>query len=198
MTTMQTNYHHGAEREFPRLYIEHALARFGGPPPVRTIVELGSLRHALTHDLGIDLQAECCLYGHSTIHWARSGHRVFTVDIDPLTSELTRQICMGYCNVTIATGDGIKFLENFEGTIDLLYMDAWDVVPGTPFAEKHLEAFEVALPKLGAGHMILIDDTDIAEGGKGRLLVPRLLELGYTLVTSGRQTLLCAQTKEVP
>ena len=196
---MQVNYHQGAGREFPRLYIEEALTRFGNPPPVRTIVELGSLRHSLSHDLSINLQAECCLYGHSTLHWARSGHRVFTVDIDPLVSELTRQICMGYDNVTVVTGDGIKFLENFEGVIDLLYMDAWDVVPGTPFAEKHLEAFEVALPKLGSGgHMILIDDTDIAEGGKGRLLVPRLLELGYTLVTRGRQTLLCTQPKEVP
>lgn len=195
---MQTNYHHGAGREFPRLYIESACALLGESPPVRTIVELGSLRHALTHDLSIDLQAECCLYGHSTLRWARSGHRVFTVDIDPLTSELTRQVCMGCHNVTVVTGDGIHFLENFEGTIDLLYMDAWDVVPGTPFAEKHLEAFEVALPKLSAdGHMILIDDTDIAEGGKGRLLVPRLLELGYTLVTSGRQSLLCTQPKKV-
>ena len=196
---MQTNYHHGAGREFPRLYIENALTRFGAAPPVRTIVELGSLRHALTHDLDITLQAECCLYGHSTLYWARSGHRVFTVDIDPLTSELTRQICTAYCNVTVVTDDGIHFLENFKGTIDFLYMDAWDVVPGTPFAEKHLEAFEVVLPKLNAdGHSILIDDTDIAEGGKGRLLVPRLLGLGYILVTSGRQTLLCSQPKEVP
>lgn len=197
--TMQANYHHGAGREFPRLYIESALTRLGDPPPIRTIVELGSLRHALTHDLNLDLQAECCLYGHSTLRWARSGHRVFTVDIDPLTSELTRQICMGCRNVTIVTEDGISFLNHFEGTIDLLYMDAWDVVPGTPFAEKHLEAFEAALPKLNTtGHMILIDDTDIAEGGKGRLLVPRLLELNYQRITSGRQTLLCSSPSEAP
>jgi hypothetical protein len=122
---------------------------------------------------------------------------VFTVDIDPLASALTQQICMSHANVTVVTGDGISFLENFSDEIDLLYMDAWDVVPGTPFAEKHLEAFEVALPKLNTtGHMILIDDTDIAEGGKGRLLVPRLLELGYALIMKGRQTLLCSRPEE--
>lgn len=194
---MQKSYHQEAGREFPRPYIENTRGRLGGPPPLRTIVELGSLRHALTHDLGVDLQSECCLYGHSTLYWARSGHRVFTVDIDPLASALTQQICMSHANVTVVTGDGISFLENFSDEIDLLYMDAWDVVPGTPFAEKHLEAFEVALPKLNTtGHMILIDDTDIAEGGKGRLLVPRLLELGYALIMKGRQTLLCSRPEE--
>jgi len=179
-------------RETPRIYIQQALGRLGSPPPERTIVELGSLRHALTHDVLVELEAECCLYGHSTLHWARSGHRVFSVDIDAHASALTREICGDYSNVTVMTDDGIHFLQNFDGTIDLLYLDAWEAKPGTDFAERHLEAFEAARFKLGNWHMILIDDTDIEDGGKGRLLVPRLLELGYNQVTSGRQTLLSA------
>lgn len=188
------NIHHGSGREFPSSYIQQAVARLGGVPPERTIVELGSLRHALTHDPHVELQEQCCLYGHSTLHWARTGHRVVSVDHDGTASAITREVCGGYNNVTVVTDDGLRFLQAFVGTIDLLYLDAWDVVPGTEFAERHLEAFEAAQSKLGAGHMILIDDTDIAEGGKGRLLVPKLIGLGYEQVTAGRQTLLCAPT----
>lgn len=185
-------FHHNSGREFPGAYIKQALELLGPCPPERTIVELGSLRHALGHEPSSEIQAECCLYGHSTLHWARSGHRVFSVDIDATASELTREVCRGQDNLTVVTEDGIQFLRSFAGRIDLLYLDAWDVVPGTDFAEKHLEAFEAAQPKLCKGHMILIDDTDIAEGGKGRLLVPKLVALGYAQLTRGRQTLLCA------
>lgn len=181
---------HCSGREFPRRYIEQALRLLGSPPPVRTIVELGSLRHLLTHTLDIDVQAECCLYGHSTVHWARSGHRVFSVDIDVAASELTQVICEDHDNVIVVTDDGIEFLATFAEEIDLLYLDAWDLVLGTDFAEKHLEAFETAQSKLAYRHLILIDDTDLHHGGKGQLLLPRLDELGYECITAGRQTLL--------
>jgi hypothetical protein len=177
-------------REFPRAYLKRALDLLGQPPPTRTIVEIGSLRHPLNHDLEVETGQVCCLYGHSTLYWARSGHRVFSVDVDAAASDLTRKVCSGLDNVSVVTADGIEFLRTFSDSIDFLYLDAWDVVPGTPFAEKHLEAFETARRKLGAQHAILIDDTDIEDGGKGRLLIPRLIELGYERVTQGRQTLL--------
>lgn len=191
-----TTYHLMSGRVLPRRYLELALKLLGRSPPARTIVELGSLRHRLEHDLNVDTQRECCLYGHSTFHWARSGHRVFSVDVDPFASDLTREVCAGHDNLTVITGDGIEFLKSFTDEIDLLYLDAWDVKPGTDFAEKHLEAFEAAHLRLSTRHMILIDDTDIEEGGKGRLLVPRLIELGYGQVTSGRQSLFCLPRDE--
>jgi hypothetical protein len=184
-----TNYHLASGRAFPRRHLKLALDLLGQSPS-HTIVELGSLRHRSNHDFDIDTQQECCLYGHSTLHWARSGHRVFSVDVDAFASDLTREVCAGHDNVTVVTDDGITFLKTFSGEIDLLYLDAWDVNPGTDFAEKHLEAFDAARSKLSVRHMILIDDTDIEEGGKGRLLVPSLIALGYTQVASGRQTLL--------
>lgn len=185
-----TNYNLTSGRLFPRWYLNRALDLLGGAPPPRIIVELGSLRHRLQHDLDVDTQEECCLYGHSTLRWARSGHHIFSVDVDTFASDLTREVCAGHDNVTVVTCDGIEFLKAFTGEIDLLYLDAWDVKPGTDFAEKHLEAFEAARSKLSSRHMILIDDTDIETGGKGRLLVPRLIELGYAQVANGRQTLL--------
>jgi hypothetical protein len=51
-----------------------------------------------------------------------------------------------------------------------------------------LEAFEAIMPKLSAINMVSIDDTDSMEGGKGRLLMPRLFELGYTQIAWGRQS----------
>lgn len=179
-------------RNLPRPYLELALELLGRAPPALVIVEIGSLRHALCHDLHVDTLDECCLYGHSTLRWAVSGHRVFSVDVDADASALTRQACSGYANVDVVTMDGIDFLNAFPEKIDLLYLDAWDVVSGEPYAEKHLEAFEAARDKLNDRHLILIDDTDIEDGGKGRLLVPRLLELGYDQIASGRQALLRA------
>ena len=92
-------------------------------------------------------------------------------------------------------------LKKFEKTIDLLYLDAWDVeLP--EHAEHHLDAFKLAEPKLSKNAIILIDDTDVgfseqkgyhndeeSLGGKGRLLIPFLLSTGnYEMVFKGRQT----------
>ena len=75
--------------------------------------------------------------------------------------------------------DGISFLQQFQGSIDFLYLDGWDV--GTHlYREKHLEAYLTAKDKLSAQHLILIDDTDFLteEGGKDKLLSPRLVQDG--------------------
>ena len=86
--------------------------------------------------------------------------------------------------------DGIEFLQEFQGTIDVLFLDGWDT--GTHlYREKHLECFEVAKPKLADTHLILIDDTDfdIEDTGKDAYLSPHLLSLGYILLFDGRQKL---------
>jgi len=69
-------------------------------------------------------------------------------------------------------------------------------------AERHLDAYNAALPHLSDNHLILIDDTDVdyingecqfidgAMAGKGRLLIPYLLNNGYKMEFGGRQTLL--------
>ena len=55
--------------------------------------------------------------------------------------------------------DGIEFLSSFPSGIDLLFLDGWDV--GThEYAERHLEAYEVARDRLNTPNIILIDDTD--------------------------------------
>lgn len=71
----------------------------------------------------------------------------------------------------------------------MLFLDAWDVVPNSDYAENHLLAYLKAKPKLNKAHIIAIDDTDIGDGGKGRLLIPVLKAEGYQILVQGRQTI---------
>jgi SAM-dependent methyltransferase len=179
--------HEQTLRDQPRDYIYKALALLGNDEAPATIVELGSMRSPLTHP--IDESRPCCGDGHSTYLLGESGHRVFSVDVNPEASHAARTACVEMPNVHVVTGDGIEFLHTFSDSIDLLFLDAWDVVHDTPYAEKHAEAFDAARDKLAARHLVLIDDTDIASGGKGRILIPKLKALGYEQVFDGRQTL---------
>lgn len=166
-----------------------------------TIVEIGSTRLELTQKC-IDyyndgkVKPPCCQDGHSTYFWAREGFNVHTVDInesckqalisqyeyhikEPLPDNLTINIPC----------DGIDFLKNFKGQIDLLYLDGWD--KGThEYGERHLDAFKAAEDKLAEKHIISIDDTDFVtpDGGKDILLTPHLLNNGYIKVLEGRQS----------
>ena len=108
---------------------------------------------------------------------------VHSVDIDlkPLCLPQRDNLNFYHC-------DGIEFLKSFDGSIDFLYLDAWDALAHIPYAEKHLEAFEAAESKLSAINMVSVDDTDCYEGGKGRLLMPKLLDLGYKKILGGRQS----------
>lgn len=172
------------QRERPLRYMQVAARLIGDPP--KTVIEVGSIRYALEHDL-LDTDHACCNDGHSTYVWANHRHRIYTVDVDQTNTELVRRELPF---VRAFTGDGIEFLRDFAEEIDLLFLDAWDVIEGEPYAERHLEAFEAARPKLASKHLVVIDDTDIADGGKGRLLVPHLQRLGYHLLAKGRQTIM--------
>jgi hypothetical protein len=41
--------------------------------------------------------------------------------------------------------------------------------------------------------VVLIDDTDIMNGGKGRLAIPQIIRDGYELITWGRQAMLARE-----
>ncbi len=155
----------------------------------KTIVEVGCMRQPLRHSLE-EFNPVCCNDGHSTVFWARTGLAVHTVDINPGCCNVTAEACRSYPNVRISCGDGVKFLRNFNGTIDLLYLDAWEAVETIPYAEKHLEAFQAAREKLAPSAIVLIDDTDVAFGGKGRLAIPAIIRDGFELLLIGRQTML--------
>lgn len=179
----------------PRYYLLEALKMLkkGG-----TIVEIGTARMQLNHKITeFSPQNHCCNDGHSTYMWThyhKSGP-IYSVDIAESNIQMLKTT-IDHPNFHAICEDGIKFLREFDhGKIDLLFLDAWDVLPGIPFAEKHLEAYLVVKDKLSENCLILIDDTDVGDGGKGKLLIPELLKDGYQLLFRGRQTLLA---KNVP
>lgn len=177
-----------AQRAHPFPYLV-AGCHLAGLVGARTIVEIGAMRGPLNHPIAA-FDPACCMDGHSTAVWAETGLDVHSVDIDPtciLFAELTRR---AHPNLHCYTEDGIGFLERFSGDIGLLYLDAWDVDPGAPYAEGHLAAYQAAHTKLAPSCIVQIDDTDIYFGGKGELLVPRLIRDGFELLTGGRQTIL--------
>ncbi len=174
-------------RAKPRPYLEASLAllrAFGG----RVIVEIGCMRDPLEHPIE-EIHPYCCNDGHSTYFWALSGAQVFSADVNPRAVRIARESCRDFPNVQIHLADGIDFLTDFDGSIDLLYLDAWDVEPGSDYAANHLAAFRAAQPHLSPIHVVTIDDTDLGGGGKGRLLVPELDLLGYEILVRGRQTI---------
>ena len=156
---------------------------------LRTIVEIGSARMPMRHAL-TSFDPVCCNDGHSTYHLAATGAELFTVDIDPACASHLAPLSRERANLHVATADGIAYLKAFDGAIDVLFLDAWDVAPGTGYAEKHLGAYRAALPKLAPRCVVQIDDTDLVNGGKGRLVIPQMIRDGFDLVTWGRQAIL--------
>lgn len=200
-----TGKDHDIRRSKPAPFINKAI-EIAKVLKLETVVEIGSTRLAASQKCldyfdsnPIDpfISPPCCCDGHATIFWTRAGFDVYTVDIDP---NCINGVQWSYLNLGITDipnnlhinipEDGIRFLENFDKKIDILYLDGWD--KGTPeFAENHLKAYLAARDKLSPVHMVLIDDTDFdtPDGGKDKLLSPFLVDQGYTLLFNGRQTL---------
>ena len=175
-------------RAKPRPYLESAidLLPFLGS---RNIVEIGCMRQPMRHTLE-EFDPVCCNDGHSTIFWASTGQPLWSVDISAAACEIAAESVREHPNAKVVCGDGIEFLSKFQEPIGLLYLDGWDVVPGTDYAEKHLSAYLAARPKLAPTSIILIDDTDLMMGGKGKFVVTSAIRDGYELILFGRQTLL--------
>lgn len=172
----------------PRPYLDVATAlvrQFG----MNNVVEIGGARMPMQHSLE-EFNPYCCNDGHSTLFWASTGANVFSIDIDPGSAYVLAPYRAAFPKLQVYTQDGLEFLNDFDQRIDLLYLDAWDVVAGTPYAEKHLEAYLLAREKLSPSALILIDDTDLMFGGKGRLAIPEMIRDGYTVAATGRQTML--------
>lgn len=175
-------------RAKPRPYLRTAielLPQLGSP----NIVEIGCMRQPMRHALD-EFDPVCCNDGHSTLFWAATGQPLWSVDIDLQACQIASQSVREFPAASVACGDGIQFLRDFREPIGLLYLDGWDVVPGTDYAEQHLSAYREARSRLADTSMILIDDTDLLMGGKGRLVVPAAIRDGFELALFGRQTML--------
>ena len=145
----------------------------------RVVVEIGGIRTRGNYDGD----------GYSTVAWAGAAAEVFSVDIDPQAVTLTAMETAGFGTVRAVCQDGVKFLTEFDRSIDLLYLDGWDV--GTRgYKERHRDAYLAARRNLHADSLVLIDDTDLDGLGKGELVIEAAARDGFDVVFGGKQTLL--------
>ena len=180
----------------PKNYLLHAIRYFHTFTNAKTIIEIGSARQKMNHTMNV-LNPMCCNDGHSTYFWAAYAKDadIYTVDIDPESKRLI-DADERLLNVKSYTQDAKDFIANFNDKIDLLFLDAWDVIPNTNYAEEHLTTYLLSKDKLSDKCIILIDDTDIGNGGKGRLVIPELIKDGFTCIFNKRQSLFYRSSKK--
>lgn len=100
-----------------------------------------------------------------------------------------------FSNVELELADGIKYLRDFGGKIDLLYLDfrvfdEAEDLPGTGRVRAYQAVYTAARVKLNPVALILIDDTDHIHPWKHTQIVPSARLDGFTVLHCGRQTLL--------
>ena len=155
---------------------------------VKTLVETGTSRNGDSNFVGD---------GGSTIifgNWALyHGAHLTSVDLDPVALENASAACVPYAEaITFVCSDSISFLENFNNTIDFLYLDSFDyeIEDPLPSQEHHLREIIAAEPFLAPHSIVMIDDCDLPGGGKGRLVIEYLLERGWKIIAQGYQVIL--------
>ena len=138
--------------------------------------------------------------GASTIFFGKFlqkyGGRLWTVDISPEAIEECKKKTLDYAeNIFYVCEDSLTFLDNFLGSIDLLYLDSMDYPltadEGTiEECQKHqFREIEIAYPKVAVGGIILLDDNTLPGGGKTKMTKEFLEKMGAICVMDFQQSL---------
>lgn len=123
--------------------------------------------------------------GHSTLQWPADAI-VWSVDRNPTSVALTREMTAQNQNILCVLADGIAFLQRFPIPVDLLYLDGPD--PDDDGRRWHLEAYQAAT--MNESSILLIDDTDLPRFGKGEFVIPAAVADGFVVIVGERQTLM--------
>ncbi|MGB5511012.1 MAG: class I SAM-dependent methyltransferase [Woeseiaceae bacterium] len=163
-----------------------------------TLLETGVARMGLEKSKGD---------GASTIVlglWSKQNDaHLYSVDIDP---EATKRAgvavdAMGLGDsVTLVTSDSVAYLENFTDSVDFLYLDSYDyhktdTAIQTASQNHHLKEIKAIEGCLHDDTVILIDDCDMPNGGKGKLVIERLTAQGWKVHMSEYQVILVRDTE---
>lgn len=125
----------------------------------------------------------------------RYKKRLITVDNVVKHMETSKQATQEYKDcITYVLMESVKFLSEFKGEIDLLYLDSLDCPfpPGdaTEAQIHNLNELKAAYDKLHKGSILLLDDNDFENGGKTRLSKNFLLKTGeWMLILDYAQSL---------
>lgn len=135
--------------------------------------------------------------GNSVLIWAKktNAERIICLDLNPKEIKLVKDATTKFPQVEALVQDGIEYVDNFDGKIDLLYLDFWTddpegELPGTGRAQAYLDAYKAARKKLSETSLILIDDTDHIHPWKHTEIIPAARKDGFRVLHVGRQTLM--------
>ena len=156
----------------------------------KIIIEIGSGIHG-------------AMSGNSILIWARKtrAEKTIAIDLEEKHIDAVKRATTSYNSVETVLADGIKFLKDFDGMIDLLYLDFWapdpeSTVIGTGRANAYLQAYLNARDKMNSNSLILIDDTDHIHPWKHTLIIPEARKDGFKVIWEGRQTLLMRRSNK--
>jgi len=130
------------------------------------IVETGTVR-SLTNFEGDGCST---LLFDDFIKHSNKGQLV-TIDINEDNLILAKDACISH-RVSFVLGDSVKCLRELRSSINVLYLDSYDV----NFSKDHDAAFHAlkeltsAMPFLRRGSLVVVDDNNVLGRGKGRYL----------------------------
>jgi hypothetical protein len=159
----------------------------------RTLVETGVARMGLEKSKGDG--ASTIVFGL----WARQNDaHLYSVDIDPEATERAGQAVANMDlsdSVTLVTSDSVAYLDEFTDMVDFLYLDSYDyhktdTAIQIASQDHHLKEIKAIEGCLHEDTVILIDDCDMPNGGKGKLVIERLTAKGWKVHMSEYQVIL--------
>jgi len=96
--------------------------------------------------------------------------------------------------VTIHHSDSIEYLANFKKPVDFLYLDSYDYSDDLEVQVKsqihHLKEFKAIEELLHKNSIVLIDDCDLPNGGKGKMVVEYMKQKDWKVLMNAYQILL--------
>ena len=159
----------------------------------RTLLETGVARMGLEKSKGDG--ASTIVFGL----WAKQNDaHLYSVDIDPEATERAGQAVANMDlsdSVTLVTSDSVAYLDEFTDMVDFLYLDSYDyhktdTAIQIASQDHHLKEIKAIEGCLHEGTVILIDDCDMPNGGKGKLVIERLTAKGWKVHMSEYQVVL--------
>jgi hypothetical protein len=167
--------------------------RLLGERGATTLLETGVARMGLEKSKGDG--ASTIVFGL----WAKQNDaHLYSVDIDPEATERAGQAVAKMDlsdSVTLVTSDSVAYLDEFTDMVDFLYLDSYDyhktdTAIQTASQAHHLKEIEAIEGCLHEDTVILIDDCDMPNGGKGKLVIERLTANGWKVHMSEYQVIL--------
>ncbi len=159
----------------------------------KTIIETGTSREGLRGAKSNG--AATIVFGK----WANeNGAKLDSVDISAESvqnaqEEVTKQGLQHV--VTIHHSDSLTFLAAYKDSVDFLYLDSYDysatdIEVQQKSQQHHLKEFKAIEDQLHRNTVVLIDDCDLPNGGKGKAVIAYMCENGWRIVEDAYQVLL--------